>query len=165
MIPAHSNMRSLHQRRTEVSQDHPLIGADHHQEAETTRTRRNSHASSGNKVDATEEQSVGSVMRANKSNPLVLPLLLGLRQTTRKDPSEETAEVQEKAGTALQSRRDQGVQRIAVPQRGIKASRKLPKLPSGRLPDCIYVSIGIQCMPVASNRRDQLPSSDFQHES
>jgi hypothetical protein len=93
------------------------------------RARRNSHANFGNKEDVTEAMNVDLVMRVNNPNLLVLQLLLGLRPMTRKDPDERTAEAQEKAGTARQSRRDQGVPGIAAPQRGIKVSLILPKLP------------------------------------
>ena len=129
MMPARSNMKSLHQRKTEVNQDPPPIVAGHHQGARMIRARRSSHANFGNKEDVTEAMNVGLVMRANNRNPLVLPLLLGLRPMTRKGPDERTAEAQEKAGTARQSRRDQGVPGIADPQRGIKVSLTLPKLP------------------------------------
>ena len=129
MMPAHSNMKSLHQRKTEVNHDpHPTV-ADHHQGVRTIRARRSSHASFGNREDATEAMTVGLVTRVSKPSLLVLPLLPGLRPMTRKDPDEGTAEVQEKAGTARQSRRDQGVPGIAAPQRGIEASLTLPKLP------------------------------------
>jgi hypothetical protein len=122
-------MKSLHQRKIEVNQDpHPIV-ADHRQGARMIRARRNSHANFGNKEDVTEAMNVDLVMRANNPNLLVLQLLLGLRPMTRKDPDERTAEAQEKAGTARQSRRDQGVPGIAAPQRGIRVSLTLPKLP------------------------------------
>jgi hypothetical protein len=122
-------MKGLHRRKIEVSQDHHPTVADHHQGARMIRVRRSSHASFGSKEDVTEAMNVGLVMRANNRNPLVLPLLLGLRPMTRKDPDERTAEAQEKAGIARQSRRDQGVPGIAAPQRGIRVSLTLPKLP------------------------------------
>jgi len=122
-------MKSLHQRKIEVNHDpHPTV-ADHHQGVKTIRARRSSHASFGNREDAIEAMTVGLVTRVNKPNLLVLPLLLGLHPMTRKDPDGGIAEVQEKAGTARQSRRDQGVPGIAAPQRGIKANLTLPKLP------------------------------------
>jgi hypothetical protein len=129
MMPARSNMKSLHQRKTEVNQDPPPIVAGHHQGARMIRARRSSHANFGNREDVTEAMNVDSVTRANNPNLLVPPLLLGLRPMTRKDPDERTAGVREKAGIARQSRRDQGVPGIAVPQRGIRVSLTLPKLP------------------------------------
>jgi hypothetical protein len=129
MMPAHLSMKGLHRRKIEVSQDpHPTV-ADHHQGARTIRVRRSSHANFGNREDVTEAMNVDSVTRANNPSLLVLLLLLGLRPMTRKDPDERTAEAQEKAGTARQSRRDQGVPGIADPQREIKVSLTLPKLP------------------------------------
>jgi len=129
MMPAHSSMKSLHRRKIEANQDpHPIV-ADHLQGERMIKARRSSHANFGNREDVTEAMIVGLVTRANNPNLLVLPLLLGLRPMTRKDPDEGTAEAQEKAGTARQSRRDQGVPGIAAPQRGIKVSLTLPKLP------------------------------------
>ena len=129
MMPAHSSMKSLHRRKIEVNQGPHLIVADHLQGARMIRARRSSHANFGNREDVTEAVNVDSVTRANNPSLLVPPLLLGLRPMTRKDPDERTAEVQEKAGIARQSRRDQGVPGIAAPQRGIKVSLTLPKLP------------------------------------
>ena len=129
MMPAHSNMKSLHQRKTEVNQDPLPIVADHHQGARMIRARKSSHASFGNREDVTEAMNVDSVTRVNNPSLLVPPLLLGHRPMTRKDPDERIAEVQEKAGTARQSRRDQGVPGIAAPLRGIKVNLTLPKLP------------------------------------
>jgi len=129
MMPAHSSMKSLHQRKIEVNPDpHPIVEG-HRQGVRMIRTRRSSHANFGSKEDVTEGMTVGLVTRANNRSHPVLPLLPGLHPMTRKDPDEGTAGAQEKAGTARQSRRDQGVPGIAAPQRGIRANLILPKLP------------------------------------
>ena len=132
MILAHISMKSLHRKRIEVNQDlHQTEGA-HHQGVVMTKARRNSHANFGNKADATGVQIVGSAMRGNNPSRLVLPLLPGLRRMIRKEVDKRTAGAREKAGIVRQSRRDQGVQGIAVPRRGIKVSQILPKLPQRR---------------------------------
>ena len=83
MMLARTNMKNLHQRRTEANQGPHRIEADHLLETRKARTRRSNHASFGNKGDAIGAVSVDSVMMESNPNHPVLQRLPGLRRVIR----------------------------------------------------------------------------------